>query len=124
MSSVGLDAVAFHVPKLALDLGGEWAEARGERFDLVGSAIYGLALVVLMYGASLLPDLPGLGLIVVGAATLVAFVRWELRTAAPVLDVRLFRGNPVFAFSNLAALINYSANSAVTFLLNRHWVFR
>ena len=28
MSSVGLDAVAFHVPKLALDLGGEWAEAR------------------------------------------------------------------------------------------------
>jgi hydroxymethylglutaryl-CoA synthase len=28
MNSVGLDAVAFHVPKLALDLGGEWAEAR------------------------------------------------------------------------------------------------
>ncbi len=111
---LGLLAIGLILWKLP----GEWAEARGERFDLVGSAIYGLALVVLMYGASLLPDLPGLGLIAAGAVALVVFVRWELRTAAPVLDVRLFRGNPVFAFSNLAALINYSANSAVTFLLS------
>jgi MFS family permease len=34
------------------------------------------------------------------------------------LDIGLFRNNRVFAFSNLAALINYSATFAVTFLLS------
>jgi MFS family permease len=36
----------------------------------------------------------------------------------PLLDISLFRHNTVFAFSNMAALINYSATSAVTFLLS------
>ena len=35
-----------------------------------------------------------------------------------MLDLRLFRDNPVFAFSSLAALIHYSATFAVTFLLS------
>jgi len=47
-----------------------------------------------------------------------AFVRWEMRQRSPVLDMALFRNSPVFAFSNLAALINYSATSAVAFLLS------
>ena len=38
--------------------------------------------------------------------------------AHPILDVRLFRTNRVFALSNLAALINYSATYAVAFLLS------
>jgi predicted MFS family arabinose efflux permease len=48
---------------------------------------------------------------------LVAFVVRELRASHPVLDLSVFR-NVVFAFSNLAALINYSATFAVTFLLS------
>ena len=36
----------------------------------------------------------------------------------PFLDLSLFRGNSVFTFSNLAALINYSATFAVSFLLS------
>jgi len=36
----------------------------------------------------------------------------------PVLDVNLFSENRVYAFSNLAALINYCATFAVTFLLS------
>ena len=46
------------------------------------------------------------------------FVWWEMRVAAPVLNVDLFRHNRVFAFSNLAALINYAATFAVGFLLS------
>jgi MFS family permease len=38
--------------------------------------------------------------------------------ATPVLDVALMTRNVVFARSNLAALINYSATFAVTFLLS------
>ena len=36
----------------------------------------------------------------------------------PVLDISLFVDNIVFRYSNLAALINYSATFAVTFLLS------
>ena len=41
-----------------------------------------------------------------------------MRQEFPVLKVEFFRTNTVFAFSNLAALINYSATAAVGFLLS------
>jgi len=53
-----------------------------------------------------------------GLAALVGFAGLESRAQAPVLDTRLFRHNRIFAFSNLAALISYSATSAVTLLLS------
>jgi len=99
-------------------LKGEWAEARGEKFDLAGSLIYGLSLVAVIYGFSRLPAMTGLWLIIGGILGLFAFIQWEMRVASPVLSVRLFRHNAVFSFSNLAALINYSATNAVTFLLS------
>jgi EmrB/QacA subfamily drug resistance transporter len=99
-------------------LKGEWAEAQGEPFDLAGSIIYSLSLIALMYGLSLLPGWSGAGLILASAVGLGLFAVWEIRAAHPVLDVKLFAGNRTFAFSNLAALINYSATSAVTFLLS------
>jgi EmrB/QacA subfamily drug resistance transporter len=103
---------------LALRLKGEWAEARGERFDWIGAAIYGVAIVAVMYGMSRLPDWRGGALLVAGLAGVVGFVAWESRVAAPVLNLSLFKGNRVFTLSNLAALISYSATSAVTFLLS------
>jgi len=99
-------------------LKGEWAEAKGEKFDIVGSIIYGLMLIAIMYGFTMLPGLPGAGLILAGALGIVAFVKWETKVKSPVLDVRLFRNNTVFALSNVAALINYSATFAVGFLLS------
>ena len=42
----------------------------------------------------------------------------RLRTEYPILNTRLFKNNRVFTFSNLAALINYSATYAVTFFLS------
>jgi EmrB/QacA subfamily drug resistance transporter len=99
-------------------LKGEWAEARGEAFDWTGSAIYGLALVAIMYGFSRLPGVSGAALVACGLAGVVLFWRWVNRAKSPVLDARLFRGNPGFTLSNLAALINYCATFAVTFLLS------
>jgi len=99
-------------------LDGEWAEARGESFDLAGSSIYALALVALMYGFSQLPDLLGAGLLAAGLAGFAGFAAWELRTNSPVLNLSLFVGNKAFTFSNLAALIHYSAVYAVSFLLS------
>lgn len=97
-------------------LKGEWAEARGEGFDLIGSATYGLALAALLSGFSLLPEVLGIGLVAGGILGLLLFIRWETRIKSPVLNIGLFSNN-VFAWSNLAALINYSATAAVGFLL-------
>jgi len=106
------------IPLVVWKLQGEWAAAKGEKFDFAGSAVYSLSLVVIMYGFSLVPALPGAGLILLGGLGILAFVRWETRVGSPVLNMNLFRNNTVFAFSNLAALINYSATSAVGFLLS------
>lgn len=96
----------------------EWKAADGEGFDVTGSLLYAVALFAVMYGFSLLPSPWAGGLIAFGVVCLVFFIRQQLRTPYPLLDIRLFRDNRVFAFSNLAALINYCATFAVTFLLS------
>jgi len=99
-------------------LKGEWAGAKGEKFDSVGSVIYILGLVALVYGFTLLPAPSGVWLIVGGIIGLSAFVRWEMRTRSPVLDISLFRNSRAFTLSNVAALINYSATFAISFLIS------
>ncbi|MGZ5424511.1 MAG: MFS transporter [Candidatus Aminicenantales bacterium] len=99
-------------------LKGEWADARGEGFDLAGAALLGTGLVGLMIGFSRLPALPGVLITTAGILTLAGFIALELRLPAPLFDLRLFRHNRIFAFSNLAALFNYSATSAVAFLMS------
>jgi EmrB/QacA subfamily drug resistance transporter len=95
----------------------EWAASRGESFDWKGSLFYSTVLVLIMYGFSILPGVEGMALVGLGIVAFVGFVRYELRLESPVLNLRLFR-NRTFAFSNLAALINYSANFTVGFLLS------
>ncbi len=111
---LGLIVLAFALWKLQ----GEWAEAEGEKLDIVGSVVYGLSLVTVMYGFTRLPEMSGVGLILAGTIGAAAFVRWELKTNSPVLNIALFRKNTVFAMSSLAALINYSATFAVAFLIS------
>jgi MFS family permease len=111
---LGLIIIALVLWSLKAD----WAEARGERFDLAGTLLYSLSLTLIMYGVPLLASRTGSWLVVLGLLGLVGFFRWEQRVEHPVLDVNLLRGNAVFTFSNLAALINYSATFAVTFLLS------
>ncbi len=99
-------------------LKGEWADARGETLDIRGSLLYGLSILILIYGSSLLPRPVAVYLIIAGLVGLGLFVRLELRVPYPVFEVKLFNQNRLFAFSSLAALINYSATFALTFLLS------
>lgn len=112
---VALGAVAAVV---ALQTKTEWAEARGERFDWVGTVIYGASIAAVMIGLSRLPDLSGGVLAAAGVAGVIGFVAWQSRFPAPLLNLSLFRGNRTFTLSSIAALINYLATAAVTFLLS------
>ena len=99
-------------------LKGEWADAREEKLDIGGSVLYGFSILALVYGASLLPRMLAVYLIIAGLAGLAVFIRFEMRVPYPVFEVRLFRQNRLFTFSSVAALINYSATFALTFLLS------
>jgi EmrB/QacA subfamily drug resistance transporter len=108
----------FVIYLVATKLNREWADAQGEKFDVIGALFYAFTLVALMYGLSRLPALSGVWSILAGMVGCLLFVAWDRRAASPLLNMELFFRNPAFAFSNLAALINYSATFAVTFLLS------
>jgi EmrB/QacA subfamily drug resistance transporter len=99
-------------------LKGEWAEAEGETLDVAGSVLYGSSIVLIMYGFSVLPSSRSLWAILSGLFFIGAFIWWELRATFPVVNLDLFSKNRTFALSSLAALINYSATFAVTFMLS------
>lgn len=96
----------------------EWAEERHEHFDFRGALLYMAALSALMYGFSSLTRALGVWLVVIGFILIIIFAFRERKVRNPLLDITVFRHNAVFVFSNLAALINYSATFAVSFLLS------
>ena len=111
---IGIIAIILVLWKLK----GEWADSRGESFDIGGSVLYAVSIVAVMLGFTTLPELTGVVLILSGIVLAAIFIRYEHRREFPVLEMRLFTGSRVFAYSNLAALINYSATYAVSFLLS------
>jgi len=104
-------------------LKGEWTEAKGEKFDVFGSVLFSATLVATMYGFSQLPGIRGVSFVLLGVLGIFALIKWELRTESPLFNIDLFAKNKVFAFSNLAALINYSATFAVSFLMSLYLQF-
>ncbi|RLB68232.1 MAG: MFS transporter, partial [Deltaproteobacteria bacterium] len=115
--AVPLGMITFAVT--CAKLRGEWAEAKGEPFDWRGSLVYAGAILLLITGASNLDK--GLWawlLAIAGTGGLMLFLVLESRTEYPVLNVALLRSNRVFAFSNLAAMLNYAATFGVTFFLS------
>jgi EmrB/QacA subfamily drug resistance transporter len=96
----------------------EWAEAREEKLDIPGSVLIGIGLILTILGFSKLPGSIAYILIAAGAIFLVAFVIFEKRALHPLLDIRLLLSNRTFSLSNLAAMIHYSATSAIGFFLS------
>ena len=96
----------------------EWKEAENEKFDWLGTLIYMPSMTSLMYGFSQLPSPIAILYTVAGIAGIVIFVIVEFKNPFPVLNMKLFFENKVFASSNLSAFINYAATFAVTFVLS------
>ncbi len=96
----------------------EWAEAREERFDLAGSALFAASLSLLLLGITRLPRAGSALPLAAGVACGALFLWRDASTPSPLLPLRLLRGNPAFTLGNLAALINYGATFAVGFFLS------
>jgi EmrB/QacA subfamily drug resistance transporter len=96
---IGIAAFAFGAIFLQ-----QSAQAQPGRFDLAGFLLSGLGLGLLMYGISEGPDLGWhqpqvLAAIAAGLVLLAVMVVVELRSAAPMVDLRLF-GNRLFRSCN------------------------
>lgn len=101
-----------------LKLHTEWQGAAGESFDYIGSLLYITGLISFMYGISSVATVPAAkAILLFGLILLLIFGFYEMRIKHPILHLSLFK-NISFAFSNLAALINYCATFAVGFLLS------
>lgn len=98
----------------------EWRTAGKEHFDVPGCLLYGGAMAALTFGASRLADAPWLGglLFVCCLVLLAAFVRQELRSPFPMVDVRLLRHNRVLSLSLVVALVNYCSFFGMIFFFS------
>jgi len=96
----------------------DWKSPNKEKIDYKGSIIYAFAITGLIYGFSKLPHLNAIIIALVGVALLIVFIKTELKLPNPIMNINLFRNNRTFAYSNLAAMINYAATFAIAFVLS------
>jgi EmrB/QacA subfamily drug resistance transporter len=96
----------------------EWVEKIKEPFDRWGALLYGSSVAMVLIGFSRLTHSYGIPLFFLGAVGCALFLYVESRNDHPMLPISLFKSNRVFAFSNIAALINYSTTYAVGFLMS------
>ncbi len=91
-----------------------------EKFDLYGSIHFTLTLILLMLGVTLLSENTTIALWLIAAGIILGglFFWRQNKTSQPLVNLNLFKKNRSFTFSNLAALVNYSAIWAVSFLLS------
>jgi EmrB/QacA subfamily drug resistance transporter len=90
---------------------------RKKKFDFIGSVLFSLSIFSLMLGLSQVSTLKGKTWFLLGGLGMALFFFYQARNESPLFNIRLFKDR-VFAFSNLAAFINYCATSAVSFLLS------
>ena len=77
---------------------------------MIASVIYGLS--------SLNSHVFGWLFIAAGIVFGAVFVRTELKSENPVIDVRIFASNRTYTLSNLTALFNYSATFALSYMVS------
>ncbi len=112
-----VSAVVFFIALKKLPAGR--VESNGQSLDVLGNILYILMLTLIMFGLSTISSLLyAKYLVAAGIIFFVLFVLHELRTKSPIVEVRLFAHNIGYSFSNLAALMNYGATFALSYLLS------
>ena len=93
-------------------------KARPSGGDHWGTILFMTGLTALVLGSSQIPSPIGWALMGSGLILLLLFLRIESLSRHPLLDIRLFTQNRLFTYSNLSALINYTATFAIVFFLS------
>ncbi|MEG2324282.1 MAG: MFS transporter [Anaerovoracaceae bacterium] len=103
---------AIYLPKKVFD-------GDKKNYDILGNFYYIAMIVLTLYGFSDFSiDPVPITLVAIGIAMGVLFVIHELKENDPIIEVRIFRSNIAYSFSNLAALLNYGATFAIGYLVS------
>lgn len=102
----------FGLPKLDEEL-------EDAKFDKGGSGIFVGMIACILYGLTNLTISKSSYVILgLGILLFVFFVVTEKKKVSPVVKIRMFTKDPVFALSNVAAFFNYGATYAVGYLMS------
>jgi len=116
-SAVPVELAAFIFALTRLK--GEWADARGERFDWVGSGIYMASLAAIIVGIVESHEFASASWFALGGiGGMAIFLLYESRIISPIFPLKKIVDNRVFMYSNLATWLNYAASFGVTFFFS------
>lgn len=104
---------------LTIKISKEWIMKDDTKFDLKGTILYSIAILLFVYGFTIINEFIGIVLTILGLVLLVAFTLFELRIEHPLFNIRLFK-NVNFSSASFASLISYFATFVVTTILNYH----
>jgi MFS family permease len=93
-------------------------EKKSGRLDRLGIVLSAATIFCFFLGLPAITTIYGIVSLLIAGSLGAVFFHVERKQASPLFPVSLFLENSVFAYSNLAALINYSATFAVTFLMS------
>ncbi len=88
------------------------------KIDHIGALYYSAGLIAIVYSSSNLNTSYGWPLLTVGMLMMMLFILRCKKSTWPIFEISLFTHNRLFAFSNIAALINYSATFSLVFLMS------
>ena len=117
-----LPFLALCVVLMILKIPGEWITSKGSKIDTSGYVLYGIGIMLFIYGFTNLMNEFGAISLIIGFILLIIFGYYELRIESPAFNMNLFR-NMKFTSSNIAALCSYLAIASITTILNYHFQY-
>ena len=117
--------VPFFVVCIALmiwKIPGDWKTYENDKIDSIGYLIYGIGILLFIYGFTSLMNMTGKICAIIGFIMLIVFGYYETRVNTPAFNMNLFK-NMKFTSSNIAALCSYLAIAAITTILNYHFQY-
>ncbi|MCE5214272.1 MAG: MFS transporter [Methanobacterium sp.] len=98
----------------------EWAESRGEHFDIRGTGLYSLSLMAILYGFTTFHDNFGILIFIIGVIGIIGFILMERNTKNPLLPFNIFK-NRVSVFTALSMLLLNISISAIAIILSLYF---
>lgn len=98
----------------------EWAESKGENFDIMGTALYTLSLMAILYGFTSIFDYWGIYTLISGFIGMISFILLERGRESPLIPLGIFKHRKT-SFTSLSMLLLNAAISGMATILSLYF---